>query len=193
MEPADFKRAAPSAGGPGAGYFALLGLPERFAVDLAELERSYLERSRQVHPDRFVTAPPRERVQALQASMQLNEAYKTLKKPHSRAEYLLVRRGVTIGDNEVLDPEFLMEVLELREELAGAKLAGDKATLGRLEAAMTARQDATLAAVAAHFAQLEQGADSPGAVLAELKKQIILLRYIRRYLEELEDLDDPNE
>ena len=60
---------------------------------------------------------------ALSRSRALNDAYQTLKKPVARAEYLLERAGVTIGDNERLDPAFLMEILELREELAEARVA----------------------------------------------------------------------
>lgn len=194
MEQSDSTATALITGAASTDYFALLGLRESFAVDPSELEHRYLERSKVVHPDRFVSAPARERVAALHQSMQLNDAYRTLKKPLPRAEYLLTRHGVSIGDNEILDPEFLMEVLELREELAEAKHARDHATLRRLEDIMLDRQEAALATVAARFAALEaaspQGADD---ILAEIKRAVILLRYIRRYLEEFEDVFDEEE
>lgn len=186
MTQAEFKKTAPQAAG--MDYYALLGLSERFAIDLGELERRYLERSRDVHPDRFVNAPAAERVAALQRSMQLNDAYKTLKKPHARAEYLLGRHGLFIGDNEALDPTFLMEVLELREELAEAKARGQKHRLGELEKAMLDRQDTIFGRVASLFADVE--ASGERAVLAEIKAQLIVLRYIRRYLDEFEDVLD---
>ena len=65
-----------------------------------------------------------------------------------RAEYLLARAGVTIGDNERLDPAFLMEILELREELAEARAAGN-ADAGRatLQRAMQARRPQALDAL----------------------------------------------
>lgn len=194
MKHAEFKRAAP-AGPAGADFYALLGLEERFALDLEELERRYLERSREVHPDRFVNAGASQRVSALQQSMQLNDAYKTLKKPVPRAEYLLRRHGVTIGANEQLDPAFLMEVLELREELQEAKMAGQSDELRRLEQAMLARRDATLVRVSEQFAAFERSSDEDGrrTILDEIKKEIILLRYIQRYLEELEDDFDEGE
>src|SRR5262245_34105471 len=116
-------------------HFATLGLAPRFELDPAELERSYLERSREVHPDRFAAA----RVAALQRSMAVNEAYKILKRPVKRAEHLLGRHGVTIGGNERLDPAFLAEILELREELAEARQAGDLPKVTRLEKAMKGR------------------------------------------------------
>jgi molecular chaperone HscB len=171
-------------------YFEILGLPERFDLDGAELERAYHERSRALHPDRFATAPAAERVAVLQRSMALNEAYKALKKPQSRAEYLLGRAGVTIGGNERLDPTFLMEILELREELAEARHGGDLALIGRLEAAMKARQQSTLAQLAPLFARAAVAGPDRAAALAEIKDALILLRYVVRYLEECEVAQD---
>lgn len=180
---------ADPAGSAGADFYALLGIEERFAVDLDELEQRYLQRAREVHPDRFVNAGAGRRVSALQASMQLNDAYKTLKKPVPRAEYLLRRHGITIDDNEQLDPAFLMEVLELREDLQAAKMAGQSDKLRALEQAMLERRDDALLRVAERFAVLEGSSDEDGgrAILDEIKKEIILLRYIRRYLEAFED------
>lgn len=186
MTPPEFKKAAAAAS---ADYYALLGLKESYAVDKGALERNYLERSRAVHPDRFVNAPAHERVSALQQSMLINQAYKALKNPQSRAEYLLQRYGVDIGDNERLDPTFLMEVLELREELAEAKHAGDRPTLRRLETAMLDRRDDALARVTEQFAAIAgetPAGDDPR--LAAVKQQVILLRYVRRYLEEFDDV-----
>jgi molecular chaperone HscB len=172
-------------------YFEILGLPERYDIDAAELERAYHERSKSLHPDRFAAAPAAERVAALQQSMGLNEAYKALKKPQSRAEYLLRRAGVTIGGNERLDPQFLTEILELREELAEARHQGDLALVGRLEAAMKGRRDATLASLGPLFARAVASSSGSSAAerdaaLADIKAALILLRYVVRYLEECE-------
>lgn len=166
-------------------YFALLGLPLRYAVDPEELERRYLERSRQVHPDRFVGAEAGERVKALGASMELNEAVKALRDPVRRAEHLLLLFGVAIGTNEQLDPTFLMEILEAREELAEAQTRGDQAEVMRLEEEMQQRRDASIEAVAERFAAVESGETGAGrdALLAQIKRELILLRYVDRYLE----------
>jgi len=168
-------------------YFQILGLPERYAIDPAELERAYHERSRELHPDRFAQAPASERVAVLQRSMALNEAYKALKKPQKRAEYLLGRAGLTIGGNERLDPRFLMEILELREELAEAVHAGQQDRVARLGASMKARQRTALDTLGPLFARAETGsAEERAAALAEIKTALILLRYVARYLEESE-------
>ena len=112
--------------------FGLLGLPAQFDLDPQVIERAFFDKTKELHPDRFANAPAAERVAALSRSRALNDAYQTLKKPVPRAEYLLARAGVTIGDNERLDPEFLMQILELREELAEARVAKRTAQIEKL-------------------------------------------------------------
>lgn len=171
------------AAAPGDDPFALLGLPAAYDVDLAALERAFFERSKAVHPDRVAGAPAAERVVALSRSRALNDAYQLIKKPVSRAEYLLARAGVTIGDNERLEPAFLMEILELREELAEARAAGNLVRVEQLQGAMQARRAEALAALPGLFAAQD---------LVALKHRLIVLRYIHRYLEECDAvLDEP--
>ncbi|HEX3765123.1 MAG TPA: Fe-S protein assembly co-chaperone HscB [Kofleriaceae bacterium] len=163
--------AAPSGDDP----FALLGLPAAYDVDAAALERAFFERSKAAHPDRVAGASAAERVAALSRSRALNDAYQLIKKPVSRAEYLLARAGVTIGDNERLEPAFLMEILELREELAEARAAGDLARVEQQQRAMQARRAEALDALPGLFAAQD---------LVAIKHRLIVLRYIHRYLEE---------
>ena len=167
--------ASPSSSSGGRDPFALLGLAPTFDVDLAALERAFFERSKQLHPDRAGGASAAERVAVLSQSRALNDAYQLIKRPVPRAEYLLAHAGVTIGDNERLDPAFLMEILELREELAEARAAGNTALVGKLQAAMQARRNDALGALSPLFAAGD---------LAAVKDRLILLRYVNRYLEE---------
>lgn len=164
--------------------FELLGLPPRFDVDPAELERAFFERSREVHPDRFATAPANERVAALSRSRALNDAYQVLRREVSRAEYLLAREGVTIGDNERIDPALVMDLLEEREVLAEARQAGELREVERLQAAMRQRRRDALGRVKTLYAGLAAGGEDRARTLAQIKQQLILLRYIDRYLEE---------
>lgn len=162
--------------------FAALGLEPRFDLDPRALEDRFRERSREIHPDRFVGAPAAERTQALIRTRALNDAYQVLRRPQRRAEALLARAGVAIGDREVLAPAFLMEILELREELAGARAADDGPTVTRLAATMRARQRGLLDGLTPLFAGLG-GADD-AAILAAIKRDLITLRYVDRYLDE---------
>ena len=154
--------------------FDLLGLPAKFDLEPQLIEQAYFERSKELHPDRFATAPAADRVTALSRSRALNDAYQTLKKPVSRAEYLLERAGISIGDNERLDPEHLMRVLEMREELSEAIAAKDLAKVEELRAAMVKRRDQALAEIEHAFAD---------GALDDVKRSLIAMRYIARYLE----------
>jgi len=173
--------AAPGGGRPDA--FAQLGLSPRYDVDPAELERAFFERSKELHPDRFASAPAAERVAALSRARALNDAYALLRRDASRAEYLLAREGVTIGDNERIDPDLVMALLEEREQLAALRQQGELREVERMAAAMRARRREALERVKALFAGVEGSADR-AEQLAQIKRQLILLRYVDRYLEE---------
>jgi molecular chaperone HscB len=147
--------------------FELLGLPARYDLDVQVIERAFFERCKETHPDRFAAAPAAERVAALSRSRALNDAYQVVKNPIARAEYLLSRAGVTIGDNERVEPELLMEVLELREELAEARVARQLPRIESLRAAMAGRRDSAVGKLNGLFTTGD---------LAELKRQLIVLR-----------------
>jgi len=186
VSPSSSERAQRFAAQPEA--FGLLGLTPRFDVEAAELERAYFERSKELHPDRFASAPAAERVAALSKARALNDAYQLLKKETSRAEYLLARAGLTIGDNERIDPALVMEVLEEREELAAARANNDLARIAALCTSMRSRRRVALDEVRARFAAAAATAPGDGegraTELQAIKRQLILLRYVDRYLEE---------
>jgi molecular chaperone HscB len=104
---------------PGADYFALLGLPPKLGINPAALEQTFHQLSWKLHPDSFVLAEERERQVALDRSSQLNDAYRTLREPVSRVEYLLRHRGVRKegASKQQAPPELLEEVFELNESL----------------------------------------------------------------------------
>lgn len=169
--------------------FAVLGLEPRFDLDPAQLEARFRERSREVHPDRFAGAPAGERAAALVQTRALNDAYQVLKRPQRRAEHLLARAGVVIDDREKLDPAFLMEILDRREELAEARAAGRIDRVNALAADMRARQRALVDGLAEKFAALSRpgdgaGSDADRAILAAIKRDLITLRYVGRYVDE---------
>jgi molecular chaperone HscB len=154
--------------------FAALGVERRFDLDLAALEGRFRELSRKLHPDRFVRAPADERVRSLAAATTLNESYRTLRDPMARARALLAAEGVSIGENESVDPELVMEVMELREEVEDAAAENDPARLDAIRASVTARRDAALGGLPAQFA---------GGQLGAAKAAVISIRYFDRLLE----------
>jgi molecular chaperone HscB len=123
-------------------HFALFGLPERFRSAPDALDRAYRALQTEVHPDRFAAAAESERRVALQASARVNEAYRTLKDPVARAEYLLALRDgdASSADDRKLPLSFLELQLERRERADLAARARDAATLEALLAEV--RRDA---------------------------------------------------
>jgi molecular chaperone HscB len=111
----------------GKNYFELFGLPVSFEVDTSSLTERYRDLQRSVHPDRFANASDRERRLSMQQASLINEAHRALKDPLQRARYMLSLKGVDINDesNTVMDGTFLMEQMELREELDAIAGKGD--------------------------------------------------------------------
>src|SRR6185436_14973839 len=100
-------------------HFELFGLPPRFAIDAAALEARYHELQREVHPDRFASAPDAERRVSMQLATRVNEAYQALKSPLKRAVYILQLRGVDpeFETNTAMPSGFLIEQMSWRERI----------------------------------------------------------------------------
>ena len=121
---------------PPADYYEWFGLPPRLTVSPDELQQSFYALSRALHPDRFARKSERERQYSLEASSVLNDAWRTLRNPVARAEYVLKQHGFDIGEQRSsnVPPELLEEVFELNmamEEVRG----GDDSARPQLEAA----------------------------------------------------------
>jgi len=124
-------------------YFAVFGLPRKLWIEMSELEQKFLQMSWKLHPDNFVNATEQERELSLKRSSELNDAYRTLRDPIARVEYLLAIEGERKeGEKkQQAPPELLEEVFELNESLdelreskaSGQNLAGLKARLESAE------------------------------------------------------------
>jgi molecular chaperone HscB len=114
---------------PAPDYFAVFGLPRKLSVEMSLLEQKFLQLSWKLHPDNFVNASPEDRELSLQRSSELNDAYRVLRDPVGRVEYLLEIEGERKeGEKkQQAPPELLEEVFELNEsldELREAKSSG---------------------------------------------------------------------
>jgi len=121
-------------------YFAFFSLPQNLQIDSAALEQLFHQLSWKLHPDNFVKASEFERSLALERSSELNDAYRTLRDPISRVEYLLFRAGVRKEGTtkQQAPPELLEEVFELNEaldELREARAEGLPAGAGTADLA----------------------------------------------------------
>jgi molecular chaperone HscB len=113
-------------------HFELFGLVPAYALDTVHLDRAYRDIQSNVHPDRHAHAGDAERRASMQMATQVNEAYRTLRSPVQRAKYLLGLQGVDVGfeTNTAMPHEFLIQQMEWRETLEGAR---DAAALASLE------------------------------------------------------------
>jgi molecular chaperone HscB len=114
-------------------YFTFFELPYKLDIDTTQLERDFYALSRKLHPDINARADSHEQEWSLEKTSQLNDAYRTLKDPISRTEYLLRLQGVQLEEQskaatdearktgsakkQVVPPELLEEVFELNMQL----------------------------------------------------------------------------
>lgn len=132
-------------------FFTLFELPRHLHVDLTALERTFYAQSRRLHPDRFAARPQAEQDAALAAASQLNDAYRTLKDPIARTEYLLALEGIQMEEQsraatdqakasgtekkQVAPPDLLEEAFELNMALEEMRMDPDPNVRKDLEAA----------------------------------------------------------
>ncbi|MBB5317344.1 Fe-S protein assembly co-chaperone HscB [Tunturibacter empetritectus] len=120
-------------------YFSFFDLPRKLTLDVAALEKQFYVLSRKLHPDRFASKPVAEQEAALAQSSLLNDAYRTLKDPILRTQYLLTLEGVELEEQskaatdaarasgeqkkQIVPPELLEEVFELNMQLQEMRAA----------------------------------------------------------------------
>lgn len=173
-------------------FFEILGVPERFQLDPTELERRYKALSRQWHPDRWARAEAPERRKSLEMTTSVNDAYRVLRDPVKRAEYLLRQHGIEVAGEEsknALSMEFLEQVIADRERLMEAQVEGDDAAVAKQAGEIRARRDAVLAEVREGFALWEVSGDD--GALKPLAEKLASLRYFDRFLEDVEGKHGP--
>lgn len=172
-------------------YFELFGLPVSYRVDVAALSGRYRELQRVVHPDKFSSASAHEQRLALQHATQVNQAFETLKDPLKRAQYLLLLHGIdeASGQQTTSDKAFLMEQLDLREELAGAKHQADpQAALDDLMGRISAMIKKLVAQIAMQF---EVGTEEQLTAARESVRKMQFLNKLHQEAENLEaELED---
>jgi molecular chaperone HscB len=182
-----------SAKDPSPDCFAIFGLPRKLWIEMEALEQKFLKLSWKLHPDNFVNGTETERELSLKRSSELNDAYRTLRDPVGRVEYLLAIEGARKeGEHkQQAPPELLEEVFELNESLDELREArasgGDLAALKtRLESAEKSFQeklgevDAQLLAAAREWdAALQGDAATRKKIMAKLNDLLNRRSYIR--------------
>ncbi|SFU13684.1 Co-chaperone protein HscB [Kosakonia arachidis] len=164
-------------------YFTLFGLPAQYPLDVQALATRFQDLQRQFHPDRFASRPQAEQLAAVQQSATINQAWQTLRNPLSRAEYLLSLHGFDLASEQhtVRDTAFLMEQLELREELDEIARAEDNARLETFQKQVKGMYDTR------HQQMVEQLDNQAWDVAADTVRKLRFLDKLRSATEQLEE------
>lgn len=133
-------------------YFELYDIPESFEIDQAALKRKFLELSKKYHPDFHTLNDEGEQEDALKMSVLNNEAYKTLKNKELLTAYILELNGITLGDNDSIPQDFLMEMMDINERLMDVQMDPNPESIS----AITAEIDQIRKSLLAVKFQLEQ-------------------------------------
>lgn len=182
----------------GGDHFRRLGLPRRLSLDAEALEARFHELSRRFHPDYYQLRSEREQAISLENSAAVNAAYRTLRDPIARAEYLLELEGMPVEAGQGPPPaELLEEIMELQELLqeyrealaqgdgAGADLA---ARLAADRTALEGRRDEVEARLPELFHRWDAEAEGGGSgrhLLEEIRALLATRAYLRTILRDL--------
>jgi molecular chaperone HscB len=184
-------------------YFAVFGLDRRMTLDRADLEKCFYTLSRRLHPDNFYRASREEQESSLDQSARLNDAYRTLRDPIARAEYLLSLEGPPVEKKgSGIPPELLEEVFELNEWLAelratdsakeqNAHRAEVQQQLTRAKANLEQRLETSLAELQTLFTRWDQALAAGGsqpdrtAIIESLGRVLAKRKYLQTVVREI--------
>jgi molecular chaperone HscB len=191
-------------------YFQFFQLPPKLVIDTAALEKSFYALSRKLHPDRFAGRSAAEQETALAESSLLNDAYRTLKEPIARTEYLLKLEGVELEEQskaateaartsgvakkQIVPPDLLEEAFELNmqlEEMRAAKKMGEddpqlRKDLLTAKAGFDTKMSETQAELEGLWAKWDAGVDASDAgAKAAARDGMVALLNRRSYLRNL--------
>lgn len=186
-------------------YFEVFGLPRRLEIDGAELQRRFYELSRRHHPDFHHGASPEAQAEALEASARLNAAYRALRDPIARVEYLVrleegreTREGATVKPQA--PPELLAEMFEIQEALAEARSGAlddaTRETLRDQRERLLERQKDEEARLTGPLSQAwDAAAAAPerAAAVRAFKEGLATRAYLRTVITDLGEALDPGE
>ncbi len=181
-------------------YFSFFGLPRRLELDEAALEREFYALSRKLHPDVYLRASAREQEWSLEKTSQLNDAYRTLKDPISRTEYLLLLEGIRLEEQsksatekartagvekkQTVPAELLEEAFELNMLLEEAKRGGVdddlRSQLTATRAALAARLETMQKELRAAWKQWDSGDSEATALMVDVLHRRSYLRNLER-------------
>lgn len=194
-------------------YFAFFGLPLKLNIDVAQLEKDFYELSRKLHPDLSARASMKEQEWSLEQSSMLNDAYRTLRDPIKRTQYLLRLEGIELEEQsksateqaratgeikkQIVPPDLLEEVFELNlqlEELRMQKKTGEDdpaliEEVGRQKLELQEKYDSLLGELQGYWRQwdqmIDQGSEAKADERAAVMNKMVDVLNRRNYIRNL--------
>ena len=119
-------------------YFELFEIPVQLMVDRSSLQKKFIELSRKYHPDYFATQASEKQAEVLEISASLNKAWKTFQNPDETIKYVLQSKGLLEEEEKFqLPPDFLMEMMEINEQLMEAKMDEEPVKMAHLSSVIS--------------------------------------------------------
>jgi molecular chaperone HscB len=180
-------------------YFRVFGLSRKLQVDGEGLQRRFYELSREHHPDFHQGAGAARQAEVLESSALVNRAYRALREPLARVEYLVaLEEGRETKEGDTAKPkapmDLLEEMLEVQEALQEAKSSGldaaARARLGEERERLRTRRAAEEAALIALFPEWDRTVEAGGdrkPLLEKFKKRLATRAYLRTVIDDLSD------
>jgi molecular chaperone HscB len=180
-------------------YFSVFGLPRKLQVDLAALQARFYDLSRQHHPDFHQAASEAVQAATLERSALINRAYRALRDPFARLEYLIaLEEGRDTREGDPVKPktptDLLAEMLEIQEAIEEARTGGltadARARLDDERQALLARRAAEEAAIVERFADWDRLVDTEGdrsPLIEQFKRAFGRRAYLRTVIDDLGD------
>ena len=166
-------------------HFKVMGFPHCFEIDSVELENRYQRLTLEMHPDFFGAAPEKQKRLSEKSSVMLNAAYSSLRRPASRARYLLslFARGENL-QTDALPEGFLQEMFTLQVELDEMLESCDQSDLCKMNEDLQNRYASIESNYAALFKKFETSPENT-EILQQLQTQLNAERYLRRLLDRI--------
>ncbi len=161
-------------------YFEFYDLPIKFSIDKDLLRQKFLELSKQYHPDFFVNESDEMRDKVLEQSTYNNNAYKTLSNDNFRMKYILeISNTLTDADKEILPQDFLMEMMELNEEI----MEMDPNTFKGIKTKVSVIENELNQSLKQHCDMFDLNGDN--ALLSQIKTIYLKQKYLLRIKESM--------
>ena len=158
-------------------YFEFYGLPESFELDAVQLKKKFYELSKKYHPDFYTAESEEKQEEVLQLSTLNNKAYQVLSNPDKRVEYILRQHNLLAeGDKYPLAPDFLMEMMEINEQITDAE---DEATINQIKTSVKEASDGLEAELAQ---QTKDFSTKSKAEQDAALKKVLDVYYRKKYL-----------